>query len=321
MHTLDFCTLDVFTTKRYEGNPLALIKLLPAQSEQLTQADKQKIAKEFNLSESIFVHLPHPVDSGDGPQDCTPGLQTGDYKVDIFLTNMEIPFAGHPTIGAATWLAKNGYNPKRIITKAGPIPIEMDNDMANAGIPQAFHRHRWLESLQASTLLSENARPYALCSIVKGMTFLLVELNTSDALDRVPLIQADIHEMLPKVSDLDEGWRTGMIGVYYFFKTQHREDDEQGAHQCISVRTRMLEGLTLEDPATGSAACTLACALFMLEDKRAPKMTMEVTQGVEMGRRSEINVQVEADALGSLADVMVTLRGTAVPVMNGQLII
>lgn len=81
---LEFAIVDVFTDKRYEGNPLAIVRL-PASSK-VTQEQKQNIAREFNLSETTFLHEPTSEES------CA-------WTVDIFTTNAELPFAGHPTIG------------------------------------------------------------------------------------------------------------------------------------------------------------------------------------------------------------------------------
>ena len=82
---LEYAIVDVFTDKRYTGNPLAIVRV-PA-SLKLTQDQKQSIAQEFNLSETTFWHEPK---EGDEPNTWT---------VDIFMVNAELPFAGHPTIG------------------------------------------------------------------------------------------------------------------------------------------------------------------------------------------------------------------------------
>ncbi|KAF1968133.1 Diaminopimelate epimerase-like protein [Bimuria novae-zelandiae CBS 107.79] len=81
---LEYAIIDVFTDKRYAGNPLAVVRV-PA-SCKLTQDQKQNIAKEFNLSETTFLHEPK--------ED-----ETNSWSVDIFMVNAELPFAGHPTIG------------------------------------------------------------------------------------------------------------------------------------------------------------------------------------------------------------------------------
>lgn len=82
---LDYAFVDVFTDKRYEGNPLAIVRV-PATCT-LTQDQKQSIAREFNLSETTFWHEPK---EGDG---------SNVWVVDIFMVDAELPFAGHPTIG------------------------------------------------------------------------------------------------------------------------------------------------------------------------------------------------------------------------------
>jgi PhzF family phenazine biosynthesis protein len=87
---LDFLTVDVFTSKRYEGNPLAIIRIPDGVT--ISQEQKQAVAREFNLSESTFLHEKSLDSQGDV------------WTVDIFLTTAEIPFAGHPTIGTACYV-------------------------------------------------------------------------------------------------------------------------------------------------------------------------------------------------------------------------
>lgn len=81
---LKYAIVDVFTDKRYAGNPLAIVRV-PA-SCKLTQDQKQNIAREFNLSETTFLHEPK-------------GDVSDVWTVDIFMVSAELPFAGHPTIG------------------------------------------------------------------------------------------------------------------------------------------------------------------------------------------------------------------------------
>lgn len=86
---LEFVTLDVFTTTPFKGNPLGVVHLPPptASAPALSQAQKQAIAREFNLSETVFVH------------DVSPGSEeesSNTRRIDIFMTDKELPFAGHP---------------------------------------------------------------------------------------------------------------------------------------------------------------------------------------------------------------------------------
>src|SRR5215207_62192 len=91
MPALDFVTLDVFTHQRFGGNPLAIV----ADGRGLDSATMQAIATEFNLSETVFM-LPPP-----------PGSEAI-ATVRIFTPVAELPFAGHPNVGAAWFVASNG---------------------------------------------------------------------------------------------------------------------------------------------------------------------------------------------------------------------
>src|SRR5436190_551037 len=127
---LSFRTLDVFTTTRYAGNPLAVVTVPSANRSQLTQAQKQIIAREFNLSETVFVHETSE-DSAD------------EIPIDIFTTQAEIPFAGHPTIGTSHYLLHKYPSTKAILTKAGRIGITLDAsaNTVSAAVPHNVHIH------------------------------------------------------------------------------------------------------------------------------------------------------------------------------------
>jgi PhzF family phenazine biosynthesis protein len=313
-YTLAFTTLDVFTSTPYSGNPLALIRIPTSLSPHLTQAQKQLIAREFNLSETIFLHE---------PQDS----RIPEWKVDIFTTDAELPFAGHPTIGAATYvLSLSGERQWRngtLVTRAGPIPVSLahhengrENGDVQAEIPHNVHIHKHTLgdlSLPISGLSSEKEFRDAelkapMVSIVKGMTFMLVELESLEALGRVRLqgTSIDFHGVLDK----EEGWGESFVAKYYFVVLKENLEGEE----VVRVRTRMLE-VAMEDPATGSAASALSCWLA-LRERRSRKFA--VTQGVEMGRRSGIGVHVSLDGEGKKV-VGVRLSGCAVVVMDGSL--
>jgi predicted PhzF superfamily epimerase YddE/YHI9 len=111
---------------------------------------------------------------------------------------------------------------------------------------------------------------------VKGMTFVLVELDDLDALKLVSLAGGSIT-----IGDLDSGWNETFIGAYFFVRTGK---SHAGA---ATVQARMIEG-PLEDPATGSAASALTAYLSLKEGTSGECLSYEIIQGVEMGRRSEI---------------------------------
>ena len=136
IQSLNFATLDVFTTTPYEGNPLALIRIPSGLRNAITQQQKQAMAQEFNLSETVFLHERRDAD-------------VPEWDIDIFTTNDELPFAGHPTIGAAYYalsgVAKNSFKSGIFITKAGRIPISMSISKSgvnvHANIPHNVHIH------------------------------------------------------------------------------------------------------------------------------------------------------------------------------------
>ncbi len=105
MHeTLAFHTLDVFTDTAFAGNPLAVVLAADA----LSTAQMQQLAREFNLSETVFVQKASRVDA--------------DVRVRIFTPATELPFAGHPTVGTACLLADLGWLPPeatRIVLEIG----------------------------------------------------------------------------------------------------------------------------------------------------------------------------------------------------------
>jgi PhzF family phenazine biosynthesis protein len=146
---------------------------------------------------------------------------------------------------------------------------------------------------------------YAIVSIVKGMTFVLVELESEEALGLISLAGRTLE-----VDGLDDEWNKTFIGSYFFVRTGKSEDG------ATRLRTRMIEG-PLEDPATGSAASDLAAYLSVTEGGNSKTLKYEMIQGVEMGRRSEIFLEVEMKADRSVSRVH--LEGGAVAVMEGRL--
>ncbi|GAP92332.1 putative phenazine biosynthesis protein [Rosellinia necatrix] len=338
---LPFTTLDVFTTKQLEGNPLAIVGVPPSLRDRLTQSMKQKIAQEFNLSETVFFH------------DDTSKSGSEAREVDIFTIERELPFAGHPTIGTAVFVRHHlggaGKEVRTLITKAGPIGIEevpassgsssgssptAAGAAAAAGvraeIPHNVHLHaKTLRDVLPATAADDAAaaaglHPNAairaaeldapLFSIVRGMTFALVPLPSLELLAEVRVLRLDFEGLAAEL--LDDGWREGLAARYYYVDVAAAggQEAEEGAR---SLRTRMVE-LGFEDPATGSAATALASYLTLTQERRDTKF--RVTQGVEMGRKSDISVETTVKGgEGDVALDKVYLGGTAVVVMQGTL--
>ncbi|KAL5044457.1 hypothetical protein BDW71DRAFT_186015 [Aspergillus fruticulosus] len=307
MASVNFVTLDVFTTKIYEGNPLAVVFLPAPTSSQLTQRQKQTIAREFNLSETIFVH-------------CESGLSES-RTIDIFTGSEELPFAGHPTIGAASWFLHHAPERGKPVTslnmKAGNFPITLQN--AESGVVAArvahnVHIHENQYPLEEVLRLYPSLKPYltpssaALISVVKGMSQLLVELPSLKALGAVTTAYGGQEA---SSSYLDAGWNEGMVTTYFYVRDV--EDETLGRKV---IRTRTILG-NLEDPATGSAASGLT-AYLALKERRAGRFVYDVVQGVEMGRRSEIGLEV---VTGERGIESLELRGSAVKVSEGLIVV
>jgi PhzF family phenazine biosynthesis protein len=325
MEILNFATLDVFTSTAYEGNPLALIRIPASLRHIFTQEKKQLIAREFNLSETVFLH------------ENTQNEPHNEWTIDIFTTTAELPFAGHPTIGAACYVL-NGFAPDAgvkqgtFVTRAGRIPIAISGGFGKemmgtwgsvqADIPHDVHIHRHtlgdlknpIPGLSSKVVLAQAEKAAPIVSIVKGMTFLLVRLESLEELAEVEVVgEVSFHGLL----DQGDGWDQSFVARYYYVVEGERIANggvNGSGDEVRRVRTRMIED-TMEDPATGSAACALS-SFLALQEGRTRKF--EVTQGVEMGRRSVIGVEVVIDREGNSVQ-SVRLSGVAVQVMEGSL--
>jgi len=238
----------------------------------------------------------------------------------------ELPFAGHPPIGTAVHLYAQGVSVKTLIAKAGRIGIEQtESGDLRAEVPHDVRLHQRRlpltlptsisndDTLQRDIAEAENDAP--LFSIVNGMTFALIELPS---LGHLSAVRVGVAPDLP-VELLDEGWRGGWSTRRYYYVVLNSEEGEDQA--IYRLRTRMVKTTpAMEDPATGSAACALGSYLSLY--RSAPQeVRFEITQGVEMGRESNILVDtcVGKDGDGARRLQTVHLGGTAVQVASGTI--
>jgi predicted PhzF superfamily epimerase YddE/YHI9 len=290
MHLL-FTTLDVFTTTRYVGNPLAVIRVPASLRSSLTEAQKQKIAREFNYSETTFLHEP------------AKGSDIAEF--DIFTPVSRMSFAGHPTIGTALYVAShiNVYpGVKKLRTVAGVIPFIHEDGKAKVEIPHDVHIH---QKLLLNPLTKEQTVP--IVSIVKGMAFGLAKLPSLEVLASMtsPLVPATDRYKPSLFLDVGSGC-VGYTGTFYYVNL----GDEANV-RCLGTRSIPQH----EDPGTGSASAALCCYIALQEGKEAV-MRFHLTQGVEMGRQCDIFVSVRMED-GEVKGV--ELSGEAVEVMEGTL--
>lgn len=317
---LRYITLDVFTTSRFSGNPLAVVFL--SNENPITQDQKQIITKEFNYSETIFVHPPETTTTD--PK----------YAIDIFTTDRELSFAGHPVIGAASLFLQSAEYDKRVsslTTKSGEIPISISKDnssMVSAVIPHDVHIHssrlplahllQLFPSLKQHLGTTVHGEGFPIVSIVKGMASVQVGLPNLDSLAAVTTAAGG--QALPIDANdaggyLDSGWdREGLVVIYFYVC-----DVWDSELQKKVIRSRMIHG-GLEDAATGSAASALASFLTLNApvEEIGRQRNYHIVQGVEIGKRSDIGVDVSLkESKKNIENV--TLSGSSVKIAEGHI--
>jgi trans-2,3-dihydro-3-hydroxyanthranilate isomerase len=297
MPSHEFLTLDVFTDRPFGGNPLAVFPDGRGLSDQAMQA----IATEFNLSETIFF-LP--------PPDGSKAIAT----VRIFTPVAELPFAGHPNVGAAFHVATEGGIFGRecgdrfvFDEKAGPVECFVDRSGGRVQTAIAAPRPLSLgdeidvdtiaacASVDVASVATEAHQP-VFASV--GLPFATAELKSLDALAGARPAASAFTKANQRYRPPDD----------FFSLHLYVRDPEDRS----KIRTRMFAPLSniAEDPATGSAAAALAALLASI-DGPAGDHRYEITQGVEMGRRSDI--------VATVGGGQVRVGGPCVPMQRGTL--
>ncbi len=279
----DYLVYDVFTEEPFGGNPLAVIPDAGALSEDALL----KIAREFNFSETTFVTP--PVDPAN------------DAKVRIFTPTRELTFAGHPTVGTALALAGLGRVGKEMVLElgVGPIPVTVTGTRAEftTRVPLATATAAGTEALAACLSLDPSdirSDRHAPVEAGLGTDFTLVELTGTAALDAA---SPSIDGFRQAATD------PGRLAILAYVRDGAR----------IEARMFAPLGGILEDPATGSAAAALAAYLGKRDGK---SQAFEISQGVKMGRPSQISANVTVE---DGTPVAVSIAGHAVKVMEGRL--
>jgi trans-2,3-dihydro-3-hydroxyanthranilate isomerase len=285
VESLSYEIVDVFTDRPFAGNPLAVV----FGANGLTTAQMQALAVEFNLSETVFV---------------LPATAAGaTYRVRIFTPGAELPFAGHPSVGAAvTQMRRGDFAPGDVIQEcgAGLLPIQVtENGSAtlHGGTPtvsDVIDPAPLLATIGLSAADHVGPPPRrAGC----GLEFTYLSVRP-EALARA-------------AGDAGTARRYGVGDVDVFAWDPATQ----------SSRTRVfVPGLSVpEDPATGSAA--LGFGVFLVASGLLPAdgwSDYTVTQGVEMGRPSTLACRVNASG-GRVTEATVT--GSVVPIARGEIAI
>ncbi|EWC43474.1 hypothetical protein DRE_07553 [Drechslerella stenobrocha 248] len=325
MPRIPFSTLDVFTTTPLSaGNPLAVVPV--PHDVTLTKAQEHLIAREFGYSETVFIY--------------PPTTTTTPPRLAIWTITQELPFAGHPTVGATYYLASTGepqYQSNfQLSVPAGTVAAAYDPQSGKVSVEVPQKLTLWDRKISLARTREAIGLPAAspdgsndvttddafgksctdgvpVISVVDGLAFALVEVTGVDVLAR--LSPGNAEKQLDAHRDIGAEMPV-FLGAYCYTIVA-----ETGGE--LEVRTRMFFKGEGEDPGTGSAACALASYLALARGvgvggARACEWAVEVTQGVEMGRRNEIGVRVTLGEEGRTVPKVV-LEGAAVEVMRGTL--
>lgn len=289
---LNYLLLDVFTRERLQGNQLAVVQRADGLSDQLMQA----IAREFNLSETVFLTRPESAQNTAG--------------VRIFTPHEELPFAGHPTIGAAVTLGlETDRSAVRMEEEIGLVtalfekadrrsgdarfalprlPVKVADMTDRLGIAQAL-------GIEVDDI---GCGVFSPSVYTAGVTFHLVPVRDAEVLRRVR----------PNGAAFAEVFVHDHHSAYVFTLTPDEPEND--------IAARMF-GMGLgEDPGTGSAAAALIGLLSDNADFSTGQADYTLRQGKEMGRLCQISVQLrrENDVLTHGA-----IGGHAVVVASGVL--
>lgn len=311
--TLDhyrFVQLDVFTERAFQGNPLAVFP----EASGLSDEDMQRIAREMNLSETVFV-LP-PTDAK--------ALR----RLRIFTPERELPFAGHPVVGTWNALAREGIVPKPV-GESGSTRIYQELSVGTLPVDIEFEAGRPLsvvmtqgrfeiyaevedEGERAALVRALGLKPEELDeslpiqTISTGIRVLAVPVRTLEILGRCRVRAEELVQAYQ---------RTGAIGCYVFAR-----ESFDGAPSQVHARAFVPDAGVLEDPATGGAAGPLAAylvhhgALELEPDEGFFRFVIE--QGDFIKRPSRIHAEVKG-ARGSIEQVRI--GGPSIVVAHGQL--
>jgi trans-2,3-dihydro-3-hydroxyanthranilate isomerase len=256
-------TLDVFSARPLEGNPLAVF----TDGRGLSDGEMQAIAKETNLSETTFIL----------PRDAATEAERG-VRVRIFTVQEELPFAGHPTLGTAFVLrGASGAQQVKLDLNVGPLPVTFEDRDGNAAFgemtqvePKFGVTHEIAAVAQIAGLATgdfDSSLPIE--TVSTGVPFTIVPLKGLEAMRRLNVNHATATEYM-----------VGKDAKFFYFVCRETVQKEARLH----ARMLFYNG---EDPATGSAG---GCATAWMVAHRVaqPEERVLIEQGLEMNRPSKI---------------------------------
>ncbi len=283
---VEFTTVDVFTDRKFGGNPLAVV----TNAQGLASGQMQSIAAEFNLAETTFVRP---------PQDAT-----NTAEVRIFTPKAELPFAGHPNVGTVAgdrlvFEEKAGLvrmdltreNGVVVATRlAAPVPLSIGEEIAPEIVAEAC-------SLAPADIKLAVHRP---CIASCGIPLVFAELQSRALLARAAVRTDVLARHLPMER---------AVGIHLYVAAE-----EHG----VEIQSRMFAPLVgvPEDPATGGANVALIGLLAHHRPEADLVLARTIGQGFDMGRPSVLEASAEKKA-GKV--VATYIGGRCVPMMKGTI--
>jgi trans-2,3-dihydro-3-hydroxyanthranilate isomerase len=295
-----FVFADVFTSKQYGGNQLAVFPW----AENIPPAIMPKIARELNFSETVFV-LP-------------PDLPEHTAKLRIFTPQLELPFAGHPTIGTACVLTSMGI----VCLEAGQASIVFEEGMGPVPVGVWQKDGRLSAQLRVPSLPEFGPEPPD-ATVLAQLLSIPVETigdgnwNAMAVSCGVPFLFIPVRDrnVLARVSPNLTAWREVLSGFWSPHAYVITRDAELDGSM---IRARMFAPAMgiMEDPAAGAAVAALAGYLWRQSAVPAKGLQCRVEQGFEMGRPSLIEMEVDLTA-GAIS--VIRIAGGCVVVGQGEM--
>ena len=276
MKQVGFKQVDVFTSKLYKGNPVAVV----LQADDLTDEQMQQIANWTNLSETTFVLAKTEAQA--------------DYRVRIFTPGSELPFAGHPTIGTAHALIEAGLvSPGNgvLIQECGAGLIRLDVTVDAAGNQQiAFELptpkispldEGQVDRLEAS-LGTAVMREFTPCLVDVGARWIVAQLSSAEAvLQNRPALE-------PMKRDSLEAKATGVL-IFGEYKDEGASDVEVRAYAPAC-------GIS-EDPVCGSGNGAMAAFIRHTGQAKYFGQSVRASQGLVLGRAGTLHLDIQDHAI------------------------
>jgi len=298
--TRDYAIYDVFTAQKLAGNPLAVVFDSSGLSDQRMQA----IAGEFNLSETVFI----------GP--AVNAAHSANLR--IFTPGRELPFAGHPTVGAAIALAErqHGGSDLDLVSvleeKVGPVRCAIrlaktEPSFAEFDLPRASER--------VEVTLDAQAVADALCISAADIGFENHRLSSWSA--GVPFVLVPVRDLsvAAAIRFDPQRWRDGVGAAPSAFIYCRGGVDHRASFHARMFAPDM--GIT-EDPATGSAVAAMSGAIRHFDALTSGHHALLIEQGVEMGRPSHIHLHIESGPNGI---AHARIGGQAVKIAEGRILV